>query len=106
MRVLLDACVDPRVVELFPNHEVTTAFDLGWHTLPDHRLLPLLQGRFDAFVTTDRGFEHEHNLRKLSFGIVIAHVPKNKVEFYRPFANELAAAIMAVRPGQFIHVPA
>jgi hypothetical protein len=106
MRVFVDARVDPRVAELFPNHEVTTAFDFNWHTLPDHRLLPLLQGRFDVFVTADRGFEHEHNLKNLSFGIVIVHVPKNKVEFYRPLAEQLIAAITSVRPAQVTHVPA
>jgi hypothetical protein len=31
-------------------------------------------------VTIDKGFEHEHNLKKLSFGIVIVHVPRNRME--------------------------
>ncbi len=38
----------------------------------------------DVFVTADRGFEHEHDLKSLSFGIVILHVARNKIVFYRP----------------------
>ena len=40
MRVFLDACIDPTVVELLAGHEVKTAFDMGWHQLKDHMLLP------------------------------------------------------------------
>ena len=57
-------------VEAFAGHEVATAADLAWHKLKlkDRELVPLLQGRFDALVTMDRGFEFEHNLKKLTLG--------------------------------------
>jgi hypothetical protein len=84
MRVYLDACIDPRVAELLTEYEVRTAFQLGWHRLKDHILLPLVQDQFDVFVTIDQGFEHEHNLRKLHFGIVIVHVPKNRWNITAP----------------------
>jgi hypothetical protein len=41
-------------------------------------LLPLVAADFDVFVTTDKGFEHEHNLRNLPIGIVIVHVAKKQ----------------------------
>jgi hypothetical protein len=104
MRVFLDACVDPRVVELLAGHEVETAFDRNWHQLKDHILLPLVQEQFDAFVTIDQGFEFEHNLKKLKIGLVIVHVPSNKLESYRDFAKELRMALEAVKPGEVIHV--
>jgi hypothetical protein len=47
-------------------------------TLSDARLMA--QGQCDVFVTIDKGFEHEHNLKKLSFGIIIIHVAKNRME--------------------------
>ena len=68
MRVLVDACVDPRVVEGLSGHEVKTAADLGWHRLKDNHLVSLLQDRFDVLVTIDRGFEHQQNLKALRFG--------------------------------------
>ncbi len=39
MRILVDACIDPRVVELFAEHAIQTALDLGWHTLKDPELM-------------------------------------------------------------------
>ena len=56
----------------------------------------------EDFVTADKGFEYEHNLRNRP--IVIVHVPKNKVEFYRLVSPQLLAAINSVMPGQVLHV--
>jgi len=105
MRVFIDACVDPRVRELLPGHETKTAFDMAWHRLKDHVLLSEIQDRFDVFVTADQGFEHEHNLGRLRFGLIIIHVKKNQIEFYRPLAAQLRKAIEQVRPGEVVHVP-
>lgn len=104
MRVFLDACIDPRVVEAFKGDDVRTALDLGLHRLKDHELLSLLNEQFDVFVTIDQGFEFEHNLKKLTFGIVIVHIPINKVEFYRPLFLDLVAAVERVQRGEVIHV--
>lgn len=59
---------DPRLVEAFPSSHVRTLFDLGWQHLKDHVLVKQLE--CDVFVTADRGFEHEHDLKSLSFGII------------------------------------
>jgi hypothetical protein len=104
MRVFLDACVDPRVAEAFAGHEVATAVDLAWHKMKDHELVPLLQNRFDALVTIDRGFEFEHNLKNLTFGIIIVHVAKNRVEFYRPLFDQMQIALAQSSPGQVQHI--
>ena len=104
MRVYLDACIDPRVAELLTEHEARTAFQLGWHRLKDHILLSLVQDQFDVFITIDQGLEHEHNLKKLHFGIVIVHVPKNKVEFYRPLVPQLQETVKRIKPGEVAHI--
>jgi hypothetical protein len=68
--------VHPRVREAFVDHYAVTVIEAGWGSTPDHVIVRLAQGNFEAFVTSDRGFEFEHDLRKLTFGIVIVHVPK------------------------------
>ena len=105
MRVFLDGCMDPRAARLFREQEVRTAFQLNWHRLPDQTLLSLVQKEFDVLVTIDRGFEYEHNLKKLSIGIVIVHVARNKLEFYRALAPQLREAVARVQPGEVVHVP-
>jgi hypothetical protein len=91
MRVVIDASVDPRLVEAFPDHQVQTLFDLGWQRLKDHVL-----------ITADRGFEHD--LKSLSFGIVIVHVARNKITFYRPLVPQLVNAVATIGASDVIHV--
>jgi hypothetical protein len=58
----------------------------------------------DAFITADRGFKQEHDLRSLSFGIVIVHVTRNKITFYRPLFPQLLKAVATIRAGELVHV--
>lgn len=102
MRVVIDASIDPRLVEAFVGVDVQTLFDLGWQHLKDNVLVKRLE--CDVFVTADRGFEQEHNLKLLTFGIVVVHVERNKIAFYRPLFPELLNAIATVRAGQVVHV--
>ncbi len=102
MRVVVDASIDPRLVEAFFDDDVQTLFDLGWQQLKANVLLKQLE--CDVFVTADRGFEHQHNLKSLSFGIVIVHAQRNKIAFYRPLFPELRRAVATVQPGQVVHV--
>jgi len=104
VRILIDECVHPRVREAFPNHEVLTVADAEWRHLPARQLVALAQGRFDVLVTIDRGFEFEHNLTKLTFGIIIVHVAKNRIEYYRPIFADLVAAVESVGRGEVKHV--
>ncbi|MBM3726870.1 MAG: hypothetical protein FJW40_15795 [Acidobacteria bacterium] len=102
MRVIIDASIDPRLVEAFPGEDVRTLFDLGWQHLKDNVLVKQLE--CDVSVTADRGFEHEHNLRSLPFGIVVVHVTRNKIGFYRPLFPQLLDAVATVKAGQLVHV--
>jgi hypothetical protein len=83
---------------------VISVGDTGWRSLPDRDLLDHAQGHFDVFVTIDRGFEFEHNLQNLTFGIAIVHVLKNRIEHYRALFPELLAAAQTIRPGEVCHV--
>jgi predicted nuclease of predicted toxin-antitoxin system len=104
LRIYIDACIDPKVAELFTDHDVSTAFELRWHKLLDREIVARCNGRFDVLLTLDRGFEYEHNLSKLQFGIIIAHVPKNKVVFYRPLRERILVALDRIAAGRVVHV--
>jgi predicted nuclease of predicted toxin-antitoxin system len=104
LRIYIDACIDPKVAELFTDHDVSTAFELRWHRLLDREIVARCNGKFDVLLTIDRGFEYEHNLSKLQFGIVIVHVLKNKVAFYRPLRENILAAVDGVAAGRVVHI--
>ena len=72
----------------------------------DHIPLPLVEQQFDVLVTTDHGFEYEHNLKKLRLAIVIVHVAESKLELYQALARHRLEAVDAASPGMVIHVPA
>jgi predicted nuclease of predicted toxin-antitoxin system len=105
VRILLDECVNPRLRLAFPNYEVLTVAGARWRALPDAKLITQAQGQCDV-VTIDKGFEHEHNLRKMTFGIVIVHIPKNRMEYYRPLFSALQDAVEGVNAWEIVHVSA
>ena len=104
MRIFIDACVDPRITAAFPDHDVQTAAQLGYQRAKDKELILLLQGHFDVLITIDRGFEFQHNIKTLPFGIVIVHVLKNKIEFYRSLFAQLQKVAAQIQPGEVVHI--
>jgi len=106
MRILLDECLDPGIRDFLTGHDVTTVGEAKWQSTADSQLIKLAQGNFDVLLTLDRGFEFQHNLRKLTFGIVIVHPTRNRREDYEPMAEALRQAVQVVQPGQVLHVHA
>jgi hypothetical protein len=106
VRIVLDECLNPRVRHLLETeHTLVTVLELGWGGLPDHTLLRRLHGRCEVFLTIDRGFEHQHDLLTLPFGIVIVHVPKNRFAHYEVIREWIRDAVASAKPGQVVHVP-
>jgi hypothetical protein len=105
VRIVLDECVNPRVERLLKaDHSVLSVLGLGWGGLPDNILIDRLRGQCEVFLTIDQGFEHEHNLSLLGFGIVIVHVPRNRLGHYAAIRDEIIHAVSTVRPGEVVHV--
>ena len=104
MRILLDECLDPGIRDYLTGHQVTTVGEASWQSTADNQLIQLAQGRFEVLLTLDRGFEFQHNLKKLTFDIVIVHPTRNRQEDYEPMAEALRQAVEAVEPGQVLHV--
>jgi hypothetical protein len=104
MRVLLDECVNPRVRDAFPSHEVRTVNEMGWGGITNGKLMVLAQERFDVFVTVDQNVEHQQNLAKLTLGLVVVAVPDNNIKYFRPIFVALLKAAESVRPGHVIHI--
>jgi mannitol/fructose-specific phosphotransferase system IIA component (Ntr-type) len=77
---------------------------LEWAGQQDHVLVPKIQDRFDVFLTIDKGFEFEHDLKKLSFGIVVLETANNQMRSYKRVMQELIRLIQCVAPGQVVRV--
>jgi hypothetical protein len=83
---------------------VSTVRDLGWGGKPDHVLIGEIESRFDVFVTIDKGFEFEHDLKERPFGIIVLTAANNQMPSYERLLDELTRQIQSVRTGQVVHV--
>ena len=106
MRILLDECVHAGVRAAFPGHSVSTVTEAGWRGTKDGSLLSLAERGFDVFVTIDRKFEHQVDLRAFALGFVIVRVASNTLAAYLPSFHRLRQAVEAVRKGEVIHLDA
>jgi predicted nuclease of predicted toxin-antitoxin system len=104
VRILLDECVHAGIRASFPGHSVRTVTQAGWRSSKDGSLLRFAEQNFDIFVTIDGKLERQHNLRALKLGIVIVHVPNNKLESYESLFEQLKTVIEKVSPGEVVHV--
>jgi hypothetical protein len=87
-----------------PQCAVETVRDLEWAGQRDHVLIPRIQGRFDIFLTIDKGFEFEHNLNELSFGVIVLETANNQMPSYERVLEELVRLIQCLAPGQVVRI--
>jgi hypothetical protein len=105
MRVLLDECVHAGIRKAFIGHSVTTVPQVGWRGIKNGKLLALIAGNFDVFLTIDQNIRHQQNLSGLPFAILFVAVPDNTIESYFPLFDAMARAVDASRPGDIVIVP-
>ena len=87
-----------------PGHQVDTVGGRGWGGVKNGELLERMQGEYDPFVTMDRGIEHQQNLTRLSFGILLIRAPSNRMEHLEPLVPAILDALDLLQPGQILHV--
>jgi hypothetical protein len=80
--------------------------EAGWRGSKDGSLLRLAERGFDVFVTIDRTFEHQFDLRPIAMGFVIVRVNSNTLAAYAPHFDRLQQAVEKVRKGEVIHLDA
>lgn len=106
MRVLLDHCAPKRLRRLLADHEVKTAYQMGWEKVKNGKLLTLAQTEFDVFLTVDQNLAYQQNLEGRSLAVIVLVAPNNKVETLAPLMLQVEALLAGARPGQLYQVAA
>ena len=106
MRVLLDECLPKRLTRELPGHDARTVQQMGWSGISNGKLLSLLRGQFDVFITVDSNLAYQQNPSTLPVAVIVLRAPSNKIEDLRPLLPRLLSAMAAVKPGEFITVGA
>ena len=99
MKVLLDECVDWRLLRDIHGHEVRTARQMGWATMHNGELLAMAAGAFDVFVTVDRNLSFQQRLPAFSIAVIVLRARTNRLSDLRPLVPALLACIPTVQRG-------
>ncbi len=71
MRVLLDECVDWRLLRDLAGHDVKTAGQMGWSEVRNGKLLLLAAEHFNVFVTVDRNLSFQNKVVDLPLAVIV-----------------------------------
>lgn len=72
MRVLFDQGTPAPLRNHSPDHEVSTAYELGWSNLKNGELLQMAEtSGFEALVTTDQNLRYQQDLASRKIAIVV-----------------------------------
>jgi hypothetical protein len=99
VRVLLDECVDWRLLRQIIGHEVKTARQVGWSTIRNGELLALAAKEFDVFVTVDRNLSFQQNLAAFDIAVIVLRASSNRLADLLPLVPALLAAIPDAKRG-------
>jgi len=100
--VILDENIPRKLVSLLHGHRVTTVPERGWGGVKNGRLMALIDGNYDVFVTADRNLRYQQNLEGRHISII--EVPFNESAKLLPRASELLLAIERCLPGSYLKI--
>jgi predicted nuclease of predicted toxin-antitoxin system len=101
MRILLDECVNQRLRNHFPKHDVQSAQYAGLGGLKNGDLLNAAEAAgFEVLLTVDRGFEYEQNLAGRSIAVVIFRTESIALEELLPLVPPCLVRLESIQPGE------
>jgi predicted nuclease of predicted toxin-antitoxin system len=89
MRILIDECVDWRLLRDLPNHDVKTVRQMGWSETVNGALLTLAEQSFDVLVTTDKNLSFQQNVGRFKIGVVVLRARSARLRHLRELVPAL-----------------
>jgi len=102
VRVLFDQGTPAPLRNYLREHQVVTAFEMGWSELSNGELIARGDEHFDLLVTTDKGLRYQQNLTRRTIAILV--LPDANWLKLQPHAAEIAAAVIAMPPGSYVEL--
>ena len=106
MRVLLDQCTPAPIRAYLSKHQVSTAYEQGWGTLLNGRLIKAAEDAgFDVLLTADSHMMNQQNLSQLKLAVVV--LSTNHWKSILAAIKSIVAAVDTAKPGiLFVEIPA
>jgi hypothetical protein len=105
VRIILDECVPRRFGALLIGHTVTTVPRAGWAGVKNGKLLSLINGAFDVFITLDKHLAWQNSIVPAQFGIIVLRVKSNRMADVRPLAPSVLSALPQLAPARVTYLP-
>jgi pantothenate kinase type III len=104
MRILFDQGTPVPLRGFLTNHQVSTAFELGWAALANGELLAQAEAaKFNLLVTTDQNLRYQQNLTKRRIAIVV--IASTSWPRIQKNVAAVVDAIERIQPGVYVEVP-
>ena len=104
MNVLLDECVDQRLIRELPGHNVRSVPQMGWAGIKNGQLMALAEQQFDVFLTVDRNLSFQQNLPTFNIAVIVLHALSNRLIDLQPLAPTILEMLPKVKSGQAMTV--
>lgn len=100
MKLLLDECIDRKLVREFSGYEVKTVPQMGWAGVKNGQLLALAEAGFKVFITVDRNLAFQQNLPRFDIAVIVLQAPSNRLTDLKPLVPKVLAILGTVAKGQ------
>ena len=71
MKLLLDECVDWRLLRDLPGFDTKTIQQMGWTGIENGALLKAAEREFDVFITVDKNLSFQQNIAELAISVFV-----------------------------------
>ena len=103
MLILFDNGTPQQLRRHLHGHTVHLAYQMGWHELPDGRLVPTAErAGYGLLITTDRNIQRQQNLAGMRMSILVlrGHAWPN----VREYTDEIRNAVNRMEPGGYVEI--
>jgi predicted nuclease of predicted toxin-antitoxin system len=100
MRILIDECVDWRLLRDLPGHDTKTVRQMGWDETINGALLRLAEQQFDVLVTTDKNLSFQQNIVRFNIGVVVLRARSARLRHLRELVPALLKILPDVKSGE------
>ena len=100
MRVLVDECVDWRILRDLSQHDAKTVKQLGWKGDDDGSLLARAAAEFDVFLTVDTKLPGQQNVAAMDLAVVVLRGRSTRLADLRELLDPLRNALNVARAGE------
>jgi predicted nuclease of predicted toxin-antitoxin system len=104
LKIFLDHCVPKRILRLLSDHDVKTAYQMGWAAKRNGELLKLVENEFEVFLTVDQNLRHQQKLTSSPLRFIILIAASNQYDRLAPLIPQVKAALTTLVPGGVIEI--